>query len=619
MRNFLTRPRLFFVALYAVHLLGILYYLPTRELLENPPIVNTDYATHFYQSARVTQLLQESGRSWGYDPYLLGGYPLGTVFDLNNKGLEIGTWLLSPIVGIDTAYNLVLALLFITLPLPLYAAARLIGLSAWARSLAVLFGLLLWYTDASLHWAWAGGTFSFAVASVWTVYSVAAFVRYMNDPGLRAWIVLASAASLTILLSPQIVIALGAPILAGYLLSFSRLQLRQHAALLLIAAVVLTVNAFWIGPFLSFSHIKTSSAQFLQADLSTLGADLLGVGRIDGGARCYCGLRWLTVGLALTTWWRGRRANNTLSIFGVGIASLLGLAYLGTYVQPLADMQPYRFVISASLMAALPAAHALTLLFAHPPRIRLQTILAMLLITFFIVRAAQAVWEVRPDLSRLGQPVQSGDGRLAGPSDSYAALFDWLAENTSRDGRLLVNDWRVGTLIPYYVEREVIGGPFLWTWIEHGYANAGIWDAFGRDLDSYTQAELSEVMQAFNVKWVVTNARFDSDFYTFDDVARLWPDMMQLIDEVAGYRVYRTRWPADEFLVGSGDVSAQMNRLTVSDASAGRVVLKYHWLPTLRSEPPLPIRAYAVLDDPVGFIEVDNGAVRDFVIYNGYR
>ena len=162
-------------------------------------------------------------------------------------------------------------------------------------------------------------------------------------------------------------------------------------------------------------------------------------------------------------------------------------------------------------------------------------------------------------------------------------------------------------------------GPFLWTWIEHGYANAGIWDAFGRDLDSYTQAELSEVMQAFNVKWVVTNASFDSDFYTFDDVARLRPDMIQLIDEVAGYRVYHTRWPADEFLVGSGDVSAQMNRLTVRDASAGRVVLKYHWLPTLRSDPPLPMRAYAVLDDPVGFIEVDNGAVQDFVIYNGYK
>ena len=62
-----------------------------------------------------------------------------------------------------------------------------------------------------------------------------------------------------------------------------------------------------------------------------------------------------------------------------------------------------------------------------------------------------------------------------------------------------------------------------------------------------------------------------------------------------------------------------MNRLTIRDASAGRIVLKYHWLPTLRSDPPLPMRAYAVLDDPVGFIEVDNGAVQDFVIYNGYR
>ena len=41
------------------------------------------------------------------------------------------------------------------------------------------------------------------------------------------------------------------------------------------------------------------------------------------------------------------------------------------------------------------------------------------------------------------------------------------------------------------------------------------------------------------------------------------------------------------------------------------------WLPTLHSDPPLPLRAYPVPGDPVGFIQVDNGAIRDFTIYNG--
>ncbi|MGH7897820.1 MAG: hypothetical protein ACREQQ_07700, partial [Candidatus Binatia bacterium] len=43
-----------------------------------------------------------------------------------------------------------------------------------------------------------------------------------------------------------------------------------------------------------------------------------------------------------------------------------------------------------------------------------------------------------------------------------------------------------------------------------------------------------------------------------------------------------------------------------------RIVLKYHWLPTLRTEPPLPIEEAPQPGAPVGFIAVRPGGRRDF-------
>jgi hypothetical protein len=49
------------------------------------------------------------------------------------------------------------------------------------------------------------------------------------------------------------------------------------------------------------------------------------------------------------------------------------------------------------------------------------------------------------------------------------------------------------------------------------------------------------------------------------------------------------------------------------------VVLKYHWLETLRTDPPLKISKYPVEGDEVGYLEIDNRNTSDFVIYNSYR
>jgi hypothetical protein len=61
-------------------------------------------------------------------------------------------------------------------------------------------------------------------------------------------------------------------------------------------------------------------------------------------------------------------------------------------------------------------------------------------------------------------------------------------------------------------------------------------------------------------------------------------------------------------------VTADVDRIDVKDAAGDRVVLKYHWVPMLRTDPPLPIEEAHAPGMPVGFIAVRPGTVRDFTI-----
>lgn len=624
---------------WAIHLALSLHYLPLGELFGNAPIANTDHALRFGLAAGTADLLGQTGRAWGYDPFFLAGYPAGTLYDLNYKGVELATALLAPWLGVPLAYNLIVAALYLLFPLPICLAVRLLGLSPRGRALAVALGLLLWYSDPALRWAWLGGTYTFALGSALAVLAVAALHRYLHSGQRAALLTLAVAAPLTPLLAGQAALALLIAAAPVYALALSRLPWRRHLALALVAGLVVAVNLYWLAPLVRFAPDKTSSDSFLQAGLGTLLADLLGNGRTLEGWPSLAGARWLTLGLALLLWPR-RRAAPYLLPFLLASGVCLLLAYLGGRWPPLADWQPYRFVIPAALLAAIPAAqwldnalhplshreresHALTPRSRRDesgaggegqPRVRGPLRLAgiallALLLAFSTVRAGEAAWQFRPGGER--------DERLLGPSAAARTVLDWLRGDAS-GGRVLLDDFRLAALVPYFNGRETLGGPHGWVWLREGYANAAYRSAFGRELSSYTRPELETALRTFNVTVVVANADFAEPVEqapaTLETLAPRWPDLFQPAASVGAYRVYRLPWTAEPLLVGQGTVQAGYNRLVVRGASPGTVVLKYHWQAGLRTEPPLPLRPYTVLADPVGFIAIENGRQTNFTI-----
>jgi len=85
-------------AVLAANVLFACAVVSPRVLTGGEPIAQIDYALHFSRAAAADQLFRVDGRTWGYDPHFMAGYPMGTVFDVNNKGVEVAVVVLHRLV-----------------------------------------------------------------------------------------------------------------------------------------------------------------------------------------------------------------------------------------------------------------------------------------------------------------------------------------------------------------------------------------------------------------------------------------------------------------------------------------------------------------------------------------
>jgi hypothetical protein len=77
------------------------------------------------------------------------------------------------------------------------------------------------------------------------------------------------------------------------------------------------------------------------------------------------------------------------------------------------------------------------------------------------------------------------------------------------------------------------------------------------------------------------------------------------------YVAYRMERRGSWFAEGAGSLEAAPGRIALRGLTAGETVIRYHFHPRLRARPDVPLEPARVLDDPVGFIRLRNGAVRD--------
>jgi hypothetical protein len=618
------------VAAAALHASLLRYFTPSGLVFSGKPIHEYDYALHVYQVDRAVRAFESAGHFWSYDPFVLAGQPAGVVEDVTSKSLEFFV-VAAHGLGLNPwmAFNGYVFAIHFAMPFIGFIAARLFGLSRLASAITVLFWIVLWYFDSFLHWCWYVGMVSWGASSCLIVLIVALMYRALRDGRTSFYVALGATAAVVTLVHPFAPVTLVLPLGALYARSFSRLEWREHAMLLggTLAAAATTLT--WIGPAIRFRHdigqvdaFLWPTAPYVFLDWMDLLKDVLMTGQPVRTVFRVLALALAAVGVAR---WRRDHDDRALPL-GVLVFGSFALAYGSGYSAILRQTQPYRNIGPATLAAALVAAVVVTHA-AETVRLRDLSrnaqvalgVVAVLVVPSLARTALQFLptWVPSREPSRTARrpgaiPGESND-ELApivmgheGPRPEYAEIASLLEQSFGQSGRVVVLDWVLGEYLATFTQVPILGGipqrnvpqvdahPLRHSFVPRGPGD----DPLGRYFDEYA---VSGVVASGPLGQIDARS-----------------DLLVPLAAIGDLRVYRARRTPTYFAKGSGFVGHQaLNRVSVTGATPGEVVLKFHYLESLRCRPDCDVTRSASADDSAGFIRVPS-APPAFEIFNAY-
>lgn len=613
----LRTPRAWFLVLWCIHIGLCASDFPLNGFTNNLPIGQKDYNLHFYGAFASSQVFYSSQHVWGYDPYFMAGYPVGVLLNLDNRLIELVVTGLSWL-GEARAFNLVLFLMFALLPLAIYGAARNWSLDGWTTLGAVALAMMVWRLEPYVANMWQIGTISFLTASYASPFVLSLFEKYIQQKSTAAWLWLAIATFLLSLVHGFALFILIVPAFVLYVGAWRQLAWHDHLALIALVLLVLLGNLYWLAPTLHYLPLIETTSPRLQGGIESLADDVRGILWLENGTlSATAGLRWSIwlLGLAGTfLWWRETRARGAI-VIGAALVSFVLVAYGGVFSSSFSALEPFRYVVPATLFACFPTAFILShtlrksTWFPRDQRWRLRPVLVLIVALLVLANAARAI---------AADPARLQTDELSLPTKCHMRLFKWIEKNTSSEARILVQDLQIGSRVPFFVRRQLIGGRHIPAILPQIYANADFKAIFGERISRLDNARLKEYLDTFNVKWIISDngKALGGSLSNYIELNK--PPFLESVDKFCDYWVFQTTFEPSFFLRGSGKVEADYNKIRVTGASTGSVIIKYHWLDTLRTDPPMKLTAVPVLNDPVGFIQVENGSVRNFLIYNAY-
>jgi hypothetical protein len=612
----------------ALHLGLLAYFAPPRVLLAKEPVATIDYVLHAYQVDRALGAFRQARALWAYDPLLLAGQPAGVTEDLTSKGTElfvIGAAALGLHPGF--AFNLFILLVLLGLPAAGYASARLFGLSRGQSVVVILLWELLWFFDSFLHWSWWIGMISWSFACYGAVLLLGLLHRAIETKKTGWFLGLGLFGFVLALVHPFAALTLAVPCLLLYARAFRQLSAREHALVALSALAAASSVLIWIFPFLRFRHYVGDADTFFNARLSYFlfdTFDLLKDGRQTGGP-IRTMIRTLCFAAAALCLWRWhKQGDRRLLPLGALIGWSLAFAYLGGYSWLGRQTQPYRQIGPAMLAAAIPAAELLSALCSRralaalPRGAKLLLALALVLV---LPRFVRTVLHYMPDLlpeqvarsklDVLSSPlVGLNEPRpmllaLHAAPEPHQAVRRWLASQHAGRGRIVVSEWVLGEYLAASTKLPILGGL-----VERNVPHVDAHLFRRHPTGDLPGTALSDYFESYAVGWVITSGEFGPV-----DWRR---DLLQPAEVVEGYRIYRTRAEPSYFARGAGRIEAQrLNSIAVADASGDEVVLRFHWLETLRCRPGCELERFELPGDRVGMIRIPHPP-SSFEIYNAY-
>lgn len=602
------------LAVGLLHALVVVVLVASTDDLATKPFRSADYTPHFYAALHAGAHLRNAGTLWGYDPWWMAGYPEGHVSLVDDK-LFCALLLVAPSGAEALFFNAGVLLSILVLPWLVYRGARIVGAVADEAAAAAFAASVVTFSAPAPVLSWAFGGISFLLSSVLFVPVTLGLAATLCErslwsrPGMRGAAAAVFAASVHPMAAPVLFAGL-VPVLArGPRRLWSRVRdvgllgaLVGSTALPAIAATRMLRGP--LRPIDPRVHdVFGGGLQQLRLDWWT---HLFDTGTMHYGAGGFVAVVLLAA--AALACRRPGEAERSLPVVAARRSVWVVAAFSAAivYVVPslagrITVAQPHRFLMPLEFFLCIPAGRGLVLLLGAAWRGNRVAALALVALCGLVANAAGGL----APLFALGHGVDPAEpgivdylGRVSGDGDRVLVESTLTIEPVGAGSSRRIGVPRFG-LLPLALHRECLGFMATAPFLAYRYAYFSEGRLFGREMDALTPADLDGMLRRYAISWAVACSRRSVEGL------RRFPMLLEESRAIADCRVFRVREPEpSRLLEGRGRVAADLDRIRIRDASGERLVLKYHWMPGLRTEPSVPLAETREPGAPVGFISL---------------
>jgi hypothetical protein len=601
---------------FLFHAFGLaLIFSPIGGIVDSQPIIEQDWGLHFHHLKSLEGFWQQDKMFWGYNPFFMAGYPSNTIQDLSIKLFEFLALAFSMIALSPIQWFKVLAFLSIAcVPWLMHFTARNFffdgSIKEITAPLAALTGTLYWWNSLPREMFFYG-MIGYPFAAYVAILGVSLFYRLARQPvlwssALLGWVVFA----LVILpLHIQSVLVFIPPAVALLVVEPHLLRRNLLALILGTAALALLVNLAWLAP--AFNHRGDDAASaivnqlplFTSADPFTFVKDYLGLKSYWTFRPAFWEKGFRLALLVLGLWGTVKLIRSERRPLGIMFAAalmvLFVITYFGSIIVFFKSWQSLRFKVPYDLLLILPAVYLMAIRFTQRSLVSHPNVVSAIVIAScvaFLVNLIQTESRSRMNLR-------------TGLAPELTAIVDWIQRETPVEARVLFeesgdetgfvyNGMYLSSFIPHWTGRELIGGPINLYNDRHHFAEFHSGKLFKRDIQKITDEQLRDYFRLYNIGAVVA-------FHPLSiQRLRSIPGLITLDQRIGAVHLMKVNQPLTWFVEGEGTVNVRFNRVEASRVRGDEIILKYHWVRGLRSEPELKIDPVKIGDDPIPFIKV---------------
>jgi len=612
---------LFFLQLAFVHA-----YLPIGEWFSHNAIYTDDFSFHYGHVLEKITYLKEFGKMWGYNPFIRAGSIANANTTIDNNGCVLFCFLLF-FLPIEVSFKLYFILGIALVPILCYKTARNFDLTHEISLLSSLIATLLMHVSVMVNFIY-WGTISFIFSAYISILTVSYFYRFCLRGTLRDFTYATLLLTVALWIHAFAGVILSVPLLLCYALFFVRMSWVRHAGIAAASLFTVLATIPWVYPFLTFlDHIEKDTTTLFYKTASLIEPLNTYLFR-HNLFNTYMNMvfhkeEWVDILLLLTALlglyrWNKDRQRHKAVLFLGSIGFLFILSYYGSFFE-IIDITPMRFLMPLNIFLVFPSAVGLEYLyklFFSDKSLKIKA--ASLAVAGYLLIAVLAVPYYHLFYKR--------DFRLVYQVPAqFNQLISWIKNNTTNEGRILIenSDFEsehqyYGThlpfLLPMWTDREYIGIYSYYAASKDSFTTYNTGFLFRKPIGDYPPEELRAYLDLYNIKWIVywseaSKKVFDSGQKGYTHLTR--------IDK---FHISRVERDPTFFIKGSGSARARQNEIHLKDVQSedGEIIISYHWMKYLKTEPPLRLEKAYLLDDPIGFIKIKTPP-SSLLIYNSYQ